>query len=450
MSVPMGDMNAALALVPNSTVTNTAVQSGSWSSPSTWKGGQVPGANANVLIPIGLAVTVDGVETASPHTIRVDGTLQFAATKNTSLTVDTLVVNVTGTFDMGTATNPIASGVTATLTFSDNGAINTMWDPTLISRGLVSLGTVDMVGQTVTPYEALAHDVHQGDTYLDLTSIPTNWKVGDQLVLPGTDPQINQDETLTILGISGTRVTVSPLAYNHTTPSAGLTLYVADMTRNVVLQSANPADADGHGHVMFMNAAVNISYAGFYSLGRTNKLLAINDPQLDANGMLIPGTGTNPRGRYAVHFHHTGTDASMMPATVTGSVVENSPGWGYVNHDSYVNFTDNVSYNVAGAGFVTESGSEIGSFIGNFAIRDTGLGGNPDQMAKNADFGVDGDGFWFQGPAVTVQNNIATKPASASSISRGAWKTWPPGRSRSSRRRIFPTPPWPMDSPSWT
>jgi hypothetical protein len=159
---------------------------------------------------------------------------------------------------------------------------------------------------------------------------------------------------------------------------------------------------------MFMTSTVNIGYVSFTNLGRTNKLVPIDDPQLDMNGKLIAGTGTNPRGRYAVHFHHTGADATMPPATVVGSVVNGSPGWGYVNHDSYVNFQDDVAYNVAGAAFVTETGSEIGSFIHNFAIRDTGTGGNPDDRTKVQDFGHDGDGFWFQGPGVTVQNNIAT------------------------------------------
>jgi hypothetical protein len=407
MGMPTGDMDAALSLVSYAAVTNTAVQNGSWSTPSTWQGGKVPGANANVLIPTGLAVTVDRALTPSLHTIRVDGTLQFATNKTTSLSVDTLVVTATGTFDMGTAAAPVAAGVTATLTFTDQAAINTVWDPHLISRGLISMGTVNMYGQAVTSFESLAHGANKGDTYLDLSQVPTNWKVGDQLILPGTDPSANQDESLTISAISGTRVTVSPLAYNHNVPETGLTVYVANVTRNVILQSANSSDIPGRGHVMFMTATVNIDYVAFDHLGRTNKLIPINDPQLDANGMLIAGTGTNPRGRYAVHFHHTGADATMPPASVIGSAVVDSPGWGYVNHDSYVNFQNDVSYDVAGAGFVTESGSEIGSFIGNMAIRDTGIGGNPDQRANNQDFGNDGDGFWFQGAGITVQNNIA-------------------------------------------
>ena len=50
------------------------------------------------------------------------------------------------------------------------------------------------------------------------------------------------------------------------------------------------------------------------------------------------------------------------------SVVADSPGWGFVNHSSYVNFDNNVAFNVVGASFVTEAGNEIGEFVGNLAI----------------------------------------------------------------------------------
>ena len=39
----------------------------------------------------------------------------------------------------------------------------------------------------------------------------------------------------------------------------------------------------------------------------------VTGPVLDASGALVPGTGTNPRARYAVHFHETGTDAMTTP-----------------------------------------------------------------------------------------------------------------------------------------
>jgi hypothetical protein len=405
----MTDMQAVMNLVPDSAITDTAAVNGNWSSPSTWASGHVPAAKANVDIPMGLTVTVDTAITARLHTIRVDGSLQFATNANTSLLVDTIVVTMMGTLNIGTAASPIAAANTATITFSDSAPISTSWDPLLFGRGLISMGTVNMYGQTVTPYEALTGlGAAAGSTVLNLAQAPTGWNVGDQLMLPGTNQALNQDESLTIQAISSTQVTVSALAYDHLAPSTGLTVYVANLRRNVVLQSEKPSDIKGHGHVMFMTATVNIVYVSLVNLGRTNKLIPVTDPRLDSYGHLIPSTGKNARGRYAIHFHHTGTDATTTPASVVGTVVNGSPGWGFVNHDSYVNFSYDVSYNVVGSGFVTESGDEIGSFTNDFAIRDTGLGGNPDQRVKLQDFGVDGDGFWMQGPGVAVMNNIAT------------------------------------------
>src|SRR5262249_15379114 len=126
---------------------------------------------------------------------------------------------------------------------------------------------------------------------------------------------------------------------------------------------------------------------------------------------LVAGTGENPRGKYAVHFHHahldpTGPDMKIdMPFVVEGSVVNGSPGWGFVNHDSYVVFKNNIGYSVVGAAFVTEAGSEIGAFVGNFALHS--IGGRTNARFQ---FGNHGNGFWFQGSSVDqVENNIAAR-----------------------------------------
>jgi hypothetical protein len=158
---------------------------------------------------------------------------------------------------------------------------------------------------------------------------------------------------------------------------------------------------------MFMHSPrVAIHYAGFYDLGRTDKRIPVNDPRLDKDKKLIAGSGTNPRGRYAVHFHRTGSDAKTPAIPVKGSVVVNSPGWGYVNHSSHIEMEDNVAYNVHGAAFVTEAGDEIGAFRRNLAVRSSGSG--HDTIARNdiQDFGHEGSGFWLQGGGVAVEDNI--------------------------------------------
>ncbi len=417
---------ALLDLVKYADVNRAAINDGLWSDPATWAGGLIPNANANVLIPHDVTVIYDLNNLTPYRTVRVDGQLHFKHNKNTKMLVDTLVVSPEGTLTIGTENQPIQANVTATIVIVDNGEINTDWDPKLLSRGVLSHGVVDIHGQAKTGFHALAKTPHAGNTKLLLAGEETTWRIGDQLVLTGTDPEQNQDEELEILDIQYdasqdiTTISVRPLAFNHQPPADDLSVYVANLTRNVVITSQNKHDISRRGHVMFMHSPhVEIHHATLDELGRTDKKSAITDKLVNSNGNLIFGDNTNPRGRYALHLHRTGTAPGAAPAVVEGVVVDGSPGWGVVNHSSNANVSDSVSFNVVGAGFVGEAGDEIGSFIGNIAIRSEGSGEVADQRQifpdqpfdlsnpKNDDFGHGGHGFWLQGPGIAVENNIA-------------------------------------------
>ena len=127
--------------------------------------------------------------------------------------------------------------------------------------------------------------------------------------------------------------------------------------------------------------------------------------------MLVPGTGTNPRGRYAVHFHRTGLDPHHGEAMIRGSVVTGSPGWGFVNHSSKVLMEDNVGYDVDGSAFVGEAGDEAGVMRHNFALRSVGSGDPLNSRVLVADFGHQGHGFWLQGNGVEVVDNVVAGQA---------------------------------------
>src|SRR5262245_19824608 len=208
MGSPMpGDMGFAMALVDDCNATAHAVQNGAWSDPATWLEGVVPATNANVDIPTGVSVTLD---TASNplHWLSVCGTLQFATDRDTSLSLDTLVVCPGGSLIIGTAANPVAAPNQATITITSNGAIDPAWDPHSLSRGLISMGTVSMYGTATTPYVTLTGNAAQGATTLTLSQVPTNWNAGDEIVLGGTYSKWNQDEDLHILNIQGNQVPV--------------------------------------------------------------------------------------------------------------------------------------------------------------------------------------------------------------------------------------------------
>jgi hypothetical protein len=405
---------AALALVPTNAVTAQAVRSGNWSDPGTWLNRIVPAASANVLIPNQVSVTLDGT-TNSVHWVRVDGTLQFATNVDTNLVIDTVVVTMNGALVIGTASNPISAQHHALITFTANGPINTAWDPNFLSRGLVAMGTVTMYGAATTPFVTLAQNATQGATTLTLSAAPTNWHIGDEIVLGGTYAKANEDEDLRILGIQGNQVTVSTLSYAHTA-SNSVPVYLTDVTRNIVMQSQNPSVIGDRGHVLLMcSDMTNIHYAEFLGLDRTDKSQPINDPKLDANGRLVGGTGTNPRYLYALGIWD-GNDRSLPPGIVDGSTVVGSPGWGFVNHSSNVNFTNDVAFNVSGASFVAEAGDEVGSFSHDLAIHSLGTGAedfyDPSRVPLQ-DWAHEGDGFWLQGNGVSVTNNVAIGQAAA-------------------------------------
>ena len=160
---------------------------------------------------------------------------------------------------------------------------------------------------------------------------------------------------------------------------------------------------------------VDVEYASFIGLGRTDKSKPVNElgpaSRTTRREHAVADTGSNPRGSYALHFHHGGGTLNSIPASVVGCVVIGSPGWGIVNHSSDVIINDNVTVGVYGAGFASENGDELGSFTNNIAIRGGGRGVSFHATASEffGDLGYSGSGFWFQGPTgITVTGNIAT------------------------------------------
>ena len=404
----LGEHLALFELVRYDQVTHFAVRSGAWSDPNTWANATLPADGARVLIPFGVEVTVDGLFGPRIATIRVDGTLKFETSRNTELRVDTLIVSGYGTFQMGTAAQPIARGVRARVLFTGNDPIDRQWDPFGISRGLIGHGTVSIHGAEVSSYAAINGPATAGLQTLTLKSAPIGWRAGDRVVIAGTTAGSEQNEVRSILSISSNRVVLDqPLSFTHAAPAANLDVHIANLTRNAVFESENPA-TDRRGHVMFMhNRNVDVAYAGFYNLGRTDKSKVINDSVV-TNWTLKPGTGTNQRARYPVHFHRNGLKNDGNSSTIIGSAVVGSPGWGFVNHSSYVNMFQNVAFDVTGAAFATEVGDEIGGFYQNMAIGSSGSGEEINSREVGPqDFGHQGDGFWFQGAGVSVVGNIA-------------------------------------------
>ncbi|WP_052055451.1 malectin domain-containing carbohydrate-binding protein [Myxosarcina sp. GI1] len=509
---------ALLDLVPTETATHTAIASGSWFDPNTWKDGVVPTAGAIVHIPENISVTYEGYSDAPIFALRVDGNLTFTAENgtDTKIVVDTLYTTTKSHFEIdadattdGTvdieirpfdieahkAMGALGWNMAAMQHYSDGATVTDTgagtrrtrdyetvedgagvlgrynWDPKQLSLGIVTHGAVRINGREKLAKTTASEVAMTGDISIELGDVPSGWQVGDRIVIVGThyvEREANtgeslgsQDEIRTITQIDGNKITFDrALDFNHDTPREGLDAYVTNLTRNIKVHSSTDISIEGVleaddvgdvattlGHVMFMhNEDVQVRYAAFDDLGRTNKNDVLDDFQrqgfdgLDAERKTENGEWvttpvnqiTNIRGRYAVHLHRAGATATDSTALIQGSVITGGPGWGFVSHDSSADFYDNITYGVLGTGFMAETGNETGTWARNIAINTYGADYNDRIFTpsgdkylfennstdlttilekrgswKNHDMGHFGDGFWFQGKLINVVDNVS-------------------------------------------
>ena len=412
-----------MSLAPVSEATHIAVNNGSWFDPNTWASGEVPGEGAKVLIGEGVRVAYDGESDVSLFTVRVDGMLEFSTTKNTFMEVDTFIVSPSGHLTIGTIDKPVHAGVEAVIQIADNGPIDTNWDTHLLSRGLLSHGTIDIHGAEKDTFLKVSVDPMKGDTSITLEDVPDGWQVGDSLVLTGThlpnlgtsqanafDPEtVTQDEELVITSIVGNTIHFDrALEYDHDGPRSDLKAYVANFTRNVKIQTENFDDVPVHqrGHVMLMHSDnIDVRYGEFLELGRTDKSVRA----FDVDDLSTVESDSNVKGRYSLHIHRAGVSDLDDPAMLVGNAIWGSPGWGVTHHDSNAVIVDNAVYDAFGSAFVAETGNETGRWSHNIAIKSIGSSSGPkdgeDVIAFDNARG--GSGFWFQGRTVDAVDNVA-------------------------------------------
>jgi len=464
-----------LDLLPSGSETAAAVQSGPWSDPATW-GGALPGPGDDVLVPAGVSVTYDLLDPGgeAPLTrlryLRVDGELRWATDRDTRLFVDTLFSSPSGRIAIGEPAEPLLAEFTAEIVIIADEPMDLARDPNQLGRGFIPHGETRIEGADKTDFAAVASDAPAGATTLTLRDAPNGWRPGDQLVLAGTyfdengandDNTRFHDEVLTVVSVSGNVVTFTAnatgagLRFDHARPDGAhfdpddLNLYVANLTRNALLRSEldpgspqagappivfpsadeTPVDpaVRQRGHLMVMhNPNTIIRNAELRDFGRSFKDKLVDEPGTNLDG--APGAGANQRGRYALHLHRNlprnnqPVDlTAATPAEIAGCVVQGSPGWGFVHHDSYAVFEDNVAFDIVGAAFVQEAGNEIGLWRNNLSIKTTG-DDNPEMTVEpfgegagrvaRFDFGFNGEAYWIQGASqVEFIDNAAASAA---------------------------------------
>src|SRR5262249_20334415 len=244
-------------------------------------------------------------------------------------------------------------------------------------------GRMDFHGAPVSrSWVKLGATAKKGDSTVTLAEPATGWRVGDQIIItmtgiaptssypdPGPDPKGTTTEERIIRAIDGSKLTVSaPLEYEH----LGEGLYrgeVANLSRNVVVESADPQGE--RGHTMYhKDSAGSISYAQFRPLGK--------------EGIL---------GKYPIHFHLCGD--SLRGSFVLGaSIWDSANRWLAIHGTNYLVVRDNVGYRSKGHGFFLEDGTEVY----NVLDRNLAVAARPAKpLAKQAlAFDAnDGAGFWW-------------------------------------------------------
>lgn len=418
-------------MVADDLATHETVRSGGWNNPLTWKDGRVPDDGARVIIHTRHRVKIYGKINTHLRTLRVDGRLLFYHKDDTQLIVDTMVTMPGSYVRIGMPKHPIQADKTATIIikdYNDEGMItddpaSPDYDPLRIGQGLITFGRLVIAGAAKTPYAALAgNGATAGSDTLSLAETPQGWRVGDQVVVLGVNENGLESEKRTITAIDDASITLdSPLDYDHLIPdytisNVQLQVHVANLTRNVIIKSDDSVNdyadreerIEHSGHVLFMhNNDVNIRYAQFLNLGRTDKSRPLDETRFNENDEATY-IGANQAARYPVHFHRAGWQGA--PGYIYGNVVMGSPGWGYVNHSSNAVMKKNIGYGVYGSAFVTEAGDEQGVFKGNMAIDTHGLGRGSvkdwKQRKTIEDWGFHGHGFWMNGMNVEFVNNI--------------------------------------------
>lgn len=418
----------------NPTIQST--QNGSWSAGTTWGPARLPQAEDVVLIKHEVIYDSTG---GVADTIGIDsgGALRFRTDQNTLLRVGTLLIMPGGELEVGTETTPVTGDVTAEilikdqpLDLADDGV--GIFDPEQYGTSLLVInGTITMHGSPKSTFMRLSQEPLAGSTTLTLEQSVIGWKPGDRLTLPDTrqlkfhesgDKYIPQWEELFIASISSDARTITltaPLQFDHRGARDGngtlrFLPHVANLTRNVVVRSENPAGTRGHTQA-FHRAEVDIRYVRFQDLGRTT-IDPLDNTKFDQSGTLTH-IGTNQIARYPVHTHHVIGPETTPPNgyqfTLIGNAIDGGSNthqfkWGMTIHGSHYGLIQkNVVYNMSGAGIAFEDGSESFNVLEkNFVMRVPGTGNRADSSC-GSDCGREGVAFWFHGPNNYVRDNVA-------------------------------------------
>ncbi len=385
--------------------------------------------SSTLIVPVGTTTTLPTVDTTYDY-IEVSGILRVSRAADTTIRFTHMIVLPGGLLDAGTVADPIPCGRKVELIVR-NIPIDLTKDPFQWGNGLVNFGRQTRVGCEKTSFLDTTDSLQAGATTLTLTSVPSNWTVGDELLIPDTDKPVitgdgskltavpsRREARVTIAGISGAVVTLSkPLDFEHlniTDVNGVVVLHprVANLTRNIALRSDNwqtpTVGTRGHTVDIGMSATWDIRANQFVQLGRTQAA------PLDDFAPATGHNGTNQRGKYAEHHHHVDSCPTCIDEDNVYLGNPQTTKWALALHATAdVLVKDNVGVDFPGAIFVTEDGYEVrNTFTHNFAAYSMGIPGEALGVHDDADIaancpGCSGAGWWLRGVKNSFTRNEA-------------------------------------------
>ena len=393
-----------------------SAHSGAWSDAKTWEGNRPPSAGSTVLILPTHTVTYDTVSTAPIRSLHIGGTLTFATDRDTRLDVGLIKIQPGEDTSeegfncdahlpdpdpsqpkpallVGTAAQPVDAQHTALIRLVYFDGMDRQSLPAIVDCG----GRMEFHGAKMNrTWVKLGAPAKKGDETITLAEQVTGWRTGDHVFLTGTTRQIKREKTFrtsvrdntqteerTVRAISGTKLTLDkPLDFEH----AGEGAYrgeVANLSRNVIVESADPARA--RGHTMFhRNSAGSIGYAEFRHLGKEGVL-----------------------GRYSIHFHLV-RDTMRGASVIGASIWDSGNRWITIHGTDYLVVRDCVGYQSIGHGFFLEDGTEVFNVLDrNLAVQACVAKPLPGQVLPFDH--NDGAGFWWANSLNTFTRNTAAE-----------------------------------------
>jgi hypothetical protein len=395
-------------------------RSGSWSASSTWEGGAVPGAGARVQVRPGHRVVYDASSDRPIRSIHVGGTLAFATDRATRLDVGLIKIqrgedasedgfacdahlaepdpSLPGpALVVGSPECPVAAGVTALIRLVALDGLDRETCPAIVCCG----GRMEFHGAPMNrTWVKLGRTIKPGETEVRPAEPVAGWRVHDRIILTATetDGPRNQGtlragagpkgrrsftEERTIAAVDGTALVLDrPVEHAHR-GDGDYRGEVANLSRNVIVESADPARA--RGHTMYhRGSSGSISYAEFRHLGKEGVL-----------------------GKYSLHFHLVGD--SMRGSSVVGaSIWDSANRWITIHGTNDLVVRDCVGYRSLGHGFYLEDGSESYNILDrNLAVQALAARPLPGQFLpfdRN-----DGAGFWWANSLNSFTRNVAAE-----------------------------------------